>query len=86
MLDVSGITKMYGERTVLDDVSVLRHARPPTRFSSAATARARPPPSRIVLGLLEKNGGEVALDGDPLTAARRRGFGYMPEERASTRR
>lgn len=80
MLDVSGITKQYGERTVLDDVSFSVTRGRLTGFVGGNGA-GKTTTMRIVLGLLEKNGGEVTLDGDPLTAARRRGFGYMPEER-----
>ncbi|MFP3589552.1 ATP-binding cassette domain-containing protein, partial [Paraburkholderia sp. SIMBA_055] len=36
---------------------------------------------RIALGLLSKEAGSISLDGTELTADRRRGFGYMPEER-----
>ncbi|MGO1236705.1 MAG: ABC transporter ATP-binding protein [Microbacterium gubbeenense] len=80
MLDVSGITKQYGERTVLDNVSFSVTRGRLTGFVGGNGA-GKTTTMRIILGLLEKNGGEVTLDGDPLTAARRRGFGYMPEER-----
>ena len=36
---------------------------------------------RIVLGVLADDAGSVTLDGAPVTAADRRRFGYMPEER-----
>lgn len=36
---------------------------------------------RIILGLLSRDGGTVDLAGTPITAADRRSFGYMPEER-----
>ena len=35
----------------------------------------------VRLGLLAHDGGQVTLHGAPVTAADRRGFGYMPEER-----
>jgi ABC-2 type transport system ATP-binding protein len=36
---------------------------------------------RIVLGVLDPDGGEVRWQGTPVTRAARRRFGYMPEER-----
>src|SRR6266576_1419155 len=36
---------------------------------------------RIVLGVLDPDGGEVRWQGTPVTRADRRRFGYMPEER-----
>ena len=36
---------------------------------------------RIILGVLSRDAGTVTLDGAPLSAADRRRFGYMPEER-----
>jgi ABC-2 type transport system ATP-binding protein len=36
---------------------------------------------RIVLGVLDPDGGEVRWQGAPVTRAARRRFGYMPEER-----
>ena len=80
MLDVSGITKKYGDRTVLDDVSFSVTRGRLTGFVGGNGA-GKTTTMRIVLGLLDKNAGGVTLDGVPLTAARRRGFGYMPEER-----
>ena len=50
--------------------------------SSAATAPARPPTMRIVLGVLAADAGEVRWAAQPLDARRRRRrIGYMPEER-----
>ena len=36
---------------------------------------------RMIMGVLAIHGGEVRVDGRPITAADRRTFGYMPEER-----
>lgn len=36
---------------------------------------------RIILGVLSRDSGTVTLNGNPLTDADRRRFGYMPEER-----
>jgi len=80
MLDVSGITKQYGDRTVLDDVSFSVARGRLTGFVGGNGA-GKTTTMRIILGLLDRNGGSVSLDGAPLTAAQRRSFGYMPEER-----
>jgi len=80
MLEISGITKRYGERTVLDDVSFTVGRGRLTGFVGGNGA-GKTTTMRIALGLLSKEAGSVSLDGTELTADRRRGFGYMPEER-----
>ena len=80
MLEISGITKRYGERTVLDDVSFTVARGRLTGFVGGNGA-GKTTTMRITLGLLSKDEGSVRLDGAELTAERRRGFGYMPEER-----
>ncbi|WP_203136631.1 ABC transporter ATP-binding protein [Microbacterium sp. JZ31] len=80
MLTLSGITKSYGERRVLDDVSFDVAPGRLTGFVGGNGA-GKTTTMRIVLGLLALDGGEVTLNGARLDAADRRGFGYMPEER-----
>ncbi len=80
MLQLTGLTKRFGARTVLDDVSFGVERGRLTGFVGGNGA-GKTTTMRIVLGLLADNGGEVLLDGAALTADRRRGFGYMPEER-----
>lgn len=80
MLTLSGIVKNYGERRVLDDVSFEVAPGRLTGFVGGNGA-GKTTTMRIVLGLLAHDRGEVTLGGAPLTAADRRGFGYMPEER-----
>jgi ABC-2 type transport system ATP-binding protein len=79
-LELSGITKSYGSRRVLDDVSFQVAPGRLTGFVGGNGA-GKTTTMRIVLGLLSADGGQVELDGSPLTAEDRRHFGYMPEER-----
>ncbi|MDX2377949.1 ATP-binding cassette domain-containing protein [Microbacterium sp. LRZ72] len=80
MLTLSGITKSYGERRVLDDVSFDVSAGGLTGFVGGNGA-GKTTTMRILLGVLARDAGEVTLDDRPLREADRRGFGYMPEER-----
>jgi ABC-2 type transport system ATP-binding protein len=80
MLELRGITKSYGGRRVLDDVSFDVAEGRLTGFVGGNGA-GKTTTMRIVLGVLARDGGTVALDGAALTAADRRRFGYMPEER-----
>ena len=80
MLQLTGITKSYGSRPALDDVSfeVL-----PGRLTGfvGGNGAGKTTTMRIVLGVLAKDAGTVTLDGAEVTASDRRRFGYMPEER-----
>ncbi len=80
MLDLQHLTKRYGDRLALDDVSFTVGAGRLTGFVGANGA-GKTTTMRIVLGVLAADGGTVTLDGEKLTAAIRRRFGYMPEER-----
>jgi ABC-2 type transport system ATP-binding protein len=80
VLELRGITKSYGGRRVLDDVSFDVSEGRLTGFVGGNGA-GKTTTMRIALGVLAKDGGQVALDGAPATAADRRRFGYMPEER-----
>jgi ABC-2 type transport system ATP-binding protein len=80
VLEVRGVTKRYGSRTVLDDVSFdVREGRM-TGFVGANGA-GKTTAMRIILGVLTSDTGTVSLDGRELGADDRRRFGYMPEER-----
>lgn len=80
MLTLTGITKSYGGRRVLDDVS-FRVA--PGRLTGfvGGNGAGKTTTMRIMLGVLARDDGSVTLDGAEVTAADRRRFGYMPEER-----
>lgn len=80
MLELSGITKSYGTRRVLDDVAFTVADGRLTGFVGGNGA-GKTTTMRIILGVLAHDGGDVTLNGTPVTAADRRRFGYMPEER-----
>jgi ABC-2 type transport system ATP-binding protein len=80
MLTLTGLTKSYGGRRVLDDVSFDVKPGRLTGFVGGNGA-GKTTTMRIVLGVLGDEGGTVTLDGSPVTHADRRRFGYMPEER-----
>ncbi|WP_295014511.1 ABC transporter ATP-binding protein [uncultured Microbacterium sp.] len=80
LLDLTGVTKSYGSRRVLDDIT-FRVA--PGRLTGfvGGNGAGKTTTMRIVLGVLAADGGEVRLDDHPVTEGDRRRFGYMPEER-----
>ena len=80
MLQLTDIVKTYGGRRVLDDVSFDVHPGRLTGFIGGNGA-GKTTTMRIMLGVLAKDAGTVALDGVEVTASDRRRFGYMPEER-----
>ncbi len=80
MLTISNVTKHYGERRVLDDVSFEVGRGRLTGFVGG-TGAGKTTTMRIILGVLGADSGAVELDGSPLTREGRRRFGYMPEER-----
>ena len=80
MLQLTGITKSYGSRPALDDVSFDVRPGRLTGFVGGNGA-GKTTTMRIILGVLAKDAGTVTLDGAEVTASDRRRFGYMPEER-----
>lgn len=80
MIDIAGISRSFGDRLVLDDVSFRVESGRMTGFVGANGA-GKTTTMRILLGVLSADSGTVSLNGQPLTAADRGRFGYMPEER-----
>ncbi|MCW4459025.1 ABC transporter ATP-binding protein [Microbacterium sp. MPKO10] len=80
MLEISGITKSFGTRRVLNDVTFSVSPGRLTGFVGGNGA-GKTTTMRVILGLLASDAGRVTFDGTPLTASDRRAFGYMPEER-----
>ncbi|WP_040167279.1 ABC transporter ATP-binding protein [Microbacterium gorillae] len=80
MLHLDGITKSFGGRRVLEDVTFDVAPGRLTGFVGGNGA-GKTTTMRIMLGVLNADGGTVTLDGSPLTTDARRRFGYMPEER-----
>ena len=80
MLQLDGITKSFGDRLAVDDVSFTVGGGRLTGFVGGNGA-GKTTTMRIILGVLGSDAGTVHLNGAPLDAAGRRRFGYMPEER-----
>ena len=80
MIDIAGISRSFGDRTVLDDVNFRVESGRMTGFVGANGA-GKTTTMRIILGVLAADSGTVSLNGQPLTAGDRSRFGYMPEER-----
>ena len=80
MLEVQAVSRSFGDRKVLDDVSFTVRGGRMTGFVGGNGA-GKTTTMRVILGVLAAESGSVTLDGVPLTAAKRARFGYMPEER-----
>ena len=80
MLEFDGLTKRYGEKVALSDLSFT--VRPGEMFGFVgANGAGKTTAMRIALGVLAADAGEVRWRGAPVTFEMRRRFGYMPEER-----
>lgn len=80
MLGYHGVTRFYGQRQVLKDVSFSVKPGCLTGFVGANGA-GKTTTMRIGMGLLAADAGTVSWDGAPITRADQQMFGYMPEER-----
>jgi len=80
MLSIEHVSKRFGTRQVLTDVSFDIADGRLTGFVGANGA-GKTTAMRIILGVLSSDSGDVRQGGVPLTADDRRRFGYMPEER-----
>jgi ABC-2 type transport system ATP-binding protein len=80
MLSVKDLTRVYGDRTVLDRVSFDVAPGRMTGFVGANGA-GKTTTMRIIVGVLAPSAGTVSWDGAEIDVARRRSMGYMPEER-----
>ena len=80
MLELIGLTRRFGEIVALDDVSFSVPGGEMVGFVGPNGA-GKTTAMRIALGVLRADAGEVRWRGDPVDAAVRRRFGYMPEER-----
>jgi len=79
-LRIEGLTKRYGERTALSDMTFDVRAGELFGFVGSNGA-GKTTTMRIVLGVLSADGGRVWFDDEPVTLETRRRIGYMPEER-----
>ncbi|GAB3074757.1 ABC transporter ATP-binding protein [Pedococcus soli] len=80
MLETRGLTRRFGENTAVDGVGFPVPGGAMTGFVGGNGA-GKTTTMRMVMGVLGIHAGEVRWDGRPITAADRRRFGYMPEER-----
>ena len=80
MLELIALTKRYGDVLALDGLSMTVG---PGRIHGfvGRNGAGKTTTMRITLGLAVPDAGEVHWKGKPVTAAERRQFGYMPEER-----
>ncbi|MGW1146484.1 ABC transporter ATP-binding protein [Streptomyces sp. NPDC002454] len=79
-LEVDGVSKRYGTHRALDSVSF--EVRPGEVFGFVGgNGAGKTTTMRIVIGVLEQDGGTVRWQGRAVSAGDRAGFGYMPEER-----
>jgi ABC-2 type transport system ATP-binding protein len=80
MLELIDVRRSFGDVRALDGISFSVRPGRLTGFIGANGA-GKTTAMRIVLGVLAADGGEVRWRGAHVTAAERRRFGYMPEER-----
>ena len=80
MLSVHDLTRVYGDKTVLDGVSFDVRPGRMTGFVGA-NGDGKTTTMRIIVGVLAATRGTVTWDGAPITTEQRRRIGYMPEER-----
>lgn len=79
-LRLEGVSRCFGDVVALDDLSVTV---PPGQVVGflGPNGAGKTTAMRAVFGLVGLDAGRVTWDGSPVDAARRRRFGYMPEER-----
>lgn len=80
MIEIQGISRTFGSRRVLDNVTFGVESGRMTGFVGGNGA-GKTTTMRILLGVLAADSGSVAFEGAPITAADRARIGYMPEER-----
>lgn len=80
MLQLSGVSRRFGDVRALEDVGFTVRPGRLTGFVGGNGA-GKTTAMRIVVGVLAPDAGTVTLYGKPLDAPTRRTFGYMPEER-----
>ncbi|MEU2254073.1 ATP-binding cassette domain-containing protein [Nocardia xishanensis] len=80
MLEVTHLVRRFGGVVAVDDVSFTVTPGALTGFVGGNGA-GKTTTMRMIMGVLAVHGGELRWQGRPVTAADRRSFGYMPEER-----
>lgn len=80
LLELSGLTRRYGDVVALDDLSFDVPVGEVVGFLGPNGA-GKTTTMRAIFGLVDLEAGKVAWNGAPVGAKERRRFGYMPEER-----
>jgi ABC-2 type transport system ATP-binding protein len=80
VLELAGVTRRYGDRIALEDLSFAVAEGQLFGFVGPNGA-GKTTAMRIILGVLEPDAGAVRWRGAPVDVGKRRRFGYMPEER-----
>jgi ABC-2 type transport system ATP-binding protein len=80
MLRCEAITKRFGERTALAEVTLEIGESEVVGFVGRNGA-GKTTTMRVIMGLLDAEAGSVTWNGTPITELHRRSIGYMPEER-----
>lgn len=80
MLELTDLTRRFGESTAVDHVSFAVPNGTMTGFVGGNGA-GKTSTMRMIMGVLGIDSGSVTWQGAPITTADRRSFGYMPEER-----
>lgn len=78
MIEVDNVVRDFGSVRALDDVSFAVRPGRMTGFVGASGA-GKTTAMRIIMGVLAATSGYVRWRGEPVTAERRRSFGYLPE-------
>ena len=79
-IEVTGLTRSFGELKAVDDASFLVPGGVLTGFVGGNGA-GKTTTMRMIMGLLAAQSGDVLWDGQPMTTQVRQRIGYMPEER-----
>ena len=80
ILEISGLTKHYADKTALDNVSFNVEAGSICGLLGPNGA-GKPPLLRIINSILVSDAGTVTINGEPASRHANRLIGYMPEER-----
>jgi len=79
-IETRGLSRTFGDVRAVEGVDLVVRPGGLTGFVGGNGA-GKTTTMRMVMGLLRPDAGEVLWNGRPMTAADRRRFGYMPEER-----